>query len=75
MNKMTKRTRILRFVGGLAIAVMILGIAFPLLPFWFHTLSTNGSEVNHTYPGDELLTQSLIRWTHATTINAPPGDM
>ncbi len=72
---MTIRTRLLRLLAGGAIIVALLGIAFPLLPHWFHTWGATEAEVTADYPGDELITEPLIFWTHATTIDAPPEEV
>ena len=72
---MTIRTRLLRLLAGGAIIVALLGIAFPLLPHWFHTWGATEAEVNADYPGDELITEPLIFWMHATTIDAPPEEV
>ncbi len=69
---MTNRTRMLRFLGGMALISLILGIIFPLLPPMFHTWGATAAEVARTYPGDELLAAPSLSWTHALTVDAPP---
>lgn len=72
---MSTRTRILRFLGGLALTVALLGIILPLLPPWFHTWGATEEEVARRYPGDELLSTPALSWTHAVTVDAPPEQV
>jgi hypothetical protein len=72
---MSRRTRLLRLAGGLAIIAVLLGIALPLQTAWIHTWGATQAEVARTYPGDALLSRPVIFWTHATTIQAPPEQV
>jgi hypothetical protein len=72
---MNKRTKLLRLLGGMALIVAILGVIFPLIPGWIHAWGANSTEVAASYPGDEILTDPLILWTHATTIQASPEEV
>lgn len=72
---MSKRTRLLRFFGGLILVVVLLGSIFAWLPTWFHTWGATPEEVRHRYPGDDLLPAPTLSWTHAMTIDAPPTQV
>jgi hypothetical protein len=68
---MTRRTRILRLLFGVALVVAILVVVFALLPGWIHTWGATPEEVAQVLPGDELATAPVVSWTHAATIDAP----
>lgn len=69
---MSFRERLLRVGIGLLVIALVafVGILFvqQLIPTWGAT----ASEVARNFPGDELLTNPSVNWTHAITINAPP---
>ena len=69
---MTARTRLLRFVGGLALVAALLIVAFAVIIPWIHTWGATPQEVALQYPGDETCPQPIVNWTHGITINAPP---
>ncbi len=60
-----------RFVFGLVVVIIILvagfSMAYPAIQRWGAT----DAEVAARLPGDELLNQPLVWWTHAETIDAP----
>ena len=69
---MFTRTRIARIVIGLIVlvAVVVAGfaVAMPAITRWGAT----DAEVTLSLPDDESLPKSLVDWTTATTIDAPP---
>jgi len=69
------RTRILRFFGGLALVVVILAVAFALLPGWIHTWGATDEEIARAMPGDEFLPHPALTWTHGITIQARPEEV
>lgn len=64
----------IRLLAGLAIVMLLLNIAFLILLPIIHTWGATEEEVARTYPGDDLLPQPVLRWTHAITIDAPPEE-
>jgi hypothetical protein len=64
------RTRILRFFGGLALVVVMLAVAFALLPGWIHTWGATDKEIARAMPGDEILPNPTLTWTHGITLRA-----
>jgi hypothetical protein len=72
---LSARAKIKRFLLGLAIVLIILSVAFALLPGWIHTWGATDQEVTQSMPGDELLTDPALTWTHGTTIQAPPEQV
>lgn len=72
---MSARTRIIRLLGGLALVVALLTVAFALLPGWIHTWGATDEEVARAMPGDELLSDPALIWTHGITILARPEEV
>ncbi len=72
---MTRRTRVFRFFSGLALLTIVLAVAFSLLPGWIHTWGATEEEIGRPMPGDEILPQPDLTWTHGITIQAPPGEV
>jgi len=72
---MTARTRILRFLGGLALVATMLVVVFALLPGWIHTWGATEEEVARAMPGDGILTDPVLTWTHGITIQARPEEV
>lgn len=69
---MTLGTRLFRLlIGVIILGVLLVGLFAVTLPA-IHRWGATNAEVAHILPGDELLTNPLVHWTHATTINAPP---
>lgn len=70
---MTLGTRLLRLIVGLiALGALLVGLFALTLPA-IHRWGATNEEVARALPGDELLHEPLVRWTHAITINAPPA--
>lgn len=70
---MTLRTRLLRlFVGLIVLAGLLVGL-FALTLTAIHRWGATDAEVTSTLPGDELIRQPLVRWTHGITIQVPPA--
>jgi hypothetical protein len=69
---MTFGTRFLRLVVGIIVLAGLLVGLFALTLPAIHRWGATDAEVTSTLPGDELLAQPLVRWTHGITINAPP---
>ena len=72
---MTAKTRWTRLLAGFALVVAILGLAFALLLPWIHTYGATADEIARSYPGDELLPDPIISWTHGVTIHARPEQV
>jgi hypothetical protein len=60
-----------RFLVGALLVILLLGGVFALLPGWMDTYGAAPQEIAAVYPGDELLTEPAIQWTHAVSISAP----
>jgi hypothetical protein len=69
------RVKIARFLIGLVLVIIILGSTFVILPAWIHTWGATAEEVARAYPGDELLSNPAIQWTHGMTIEASPEQV
>lgn len=69
------RERISRVVIGLAVVVIVglggLMVVQALIPTWGAT----PEQVAAVYPGDELVTNPMVSWTHAITIAAPAQEV
>jgi hypothetical protein len=63
MSNLSGRSRIIRFLGGLAVVVIILVTAFALLPVWIHRWGATEEEIARRMPGDELLPDPTLVWT------------
>jgi len=72
---MTARTRLVRLIAGLALVAAILIVAFAVLLPWMHHWGATDAEIAGTFPGDDLLTQPTVNWTHAIDIKAPPEQV
>jgi hypothetical protein len=72
---MSARTRILRLLGGFALVAVILVVTFSLLPSWIHYWGATDQEIARSMPGDELLPNPTVEWTHGVTIDAPPEEV
>jgi hypothetical protein len=72
MNKREKLTRILVGLCTTAL-VVIVGFAFVLqvIPTWGAT----AQEIERALPGDELVPDPVVQWTHGITINAPAHEV
>lgn len=54
--------------------VVILAICVPMFAFisqWIPAWGATAEELSMTYPGDELLGNPIVSWTHGITIHAP----
>jgi hypothetical protein len=69
------QTRTKRFFVGLAVVLVILTLAFALLPGWIHTWGATDQEATRAMPGDELLSDPALTWTHGIAIQAPPEQV
>ncbi len=69
---MNAKIRFYRFLGGFALAAIILIAAFSFLFPWFTTWGATAAEADQALPGDELMSAPLIDWTNAMTIKATP---
>jgi hypothetical protein len=65
------RTKLLRLLGGIAIVVVILLAAFSLISTAILTWGATPEEVANVWPGDEILPEPNLMWTHGITIHAP----
>jgi hypothetical protein len=69
---MTLGTRLLRLIVGLIVLGALLVGLFALTLPAIHRWGATDQEVTRTLPGDELLKEPLVRWTHGITIDAAP---
>src|SRR5690349_598002 len=72
---MKLRTRLLRILIGLLLLAGLLTALFALALPAIHHWGATTAETRQPLPGDDLLSQPLIRWTHAETINGPPAQV
>lgn len=72
---MTRRTRFIRFFTGLVLVLAILIITFALLPSYIHTWGATNEEMTQAMPGDEVLSDPTLTWTHGITIHAHPEEV
>ncbi len=70
MKKITER-KWFKFLLGFSLATVILASAITVLPGWIATYGATDAEVKDSYPGDEMITNPIVQWTHAETIKAP----
>jgi hypothetical protein len=66
------RARFLRLFAGLLVLALLLPLLFALTIPLIHRWGATAAEVAQPLPGDELLADPLLNWTHAITIDAPP---
>lgn len=69
------RSRILRFLTGLALALVVVVPGFAIANALIPTFGAEADELGQALPGDELLVDPVIYWQHAMTINARPEDV
>ncbi|MEZ4863484.1 MAG: hypothetical protein R3C14_19350 [Caldilineaceae bacterium] len=66
---------LLRFVVGIIVLVALVAGLFALTLPAIQRWGATDDEVASALPGDELITQPLVRWTHGVTIDAPPATV
>lgn len=66
------RTRFLRLLAGLGLLALLLPLLFAITIPLIHRWGATYAEVAQPLPGDELLAEPLLSWTHGVTINEPP---
>jgi len=69
---MKRRTKRIRFFAGLALLVAILGVTFFFLPRYTQTWGATAEEIARSLPGDDLMSEPGLIWTHGITIHARP---
>jgi hypothetical protein len=62
-----------RFLFGIILVIVILGVVFSWLPGWIRTYGSTEEELRSIYPGDEILNEPVVEWTHGISIKAPKG--
>ncbi len=72
---MSNKGKWLRFAIGVCLVTGLLVISFSLINQWIMIWGSTKEEQAGVYPGDDLLTNPLISWTHAITIHAPPEEV
>ena len=60
-------------LGALQIAGCLL--LSPFLRSWYNRWGTSDKEIQKTLPGDELVPNPMLGYTHAIRISAPPADI
>jgi hypothetical protein len=68
---MSMKTKFLRLAVGIAIVTLILFVAFSLIPSAILTWGATPEETASIWPGDEILPEPNLMWTHGITIHAP----
>lgn len=69
------RSRLLRFLIGLALVLMIAVPGFAIANALIPTFGAQPAELGQALTGDELLPKPIVDWQHAITINAPPEQV
>lgn len=72
---LTIKQKWLRFLGGLALVLAEAALGFAVLAPRFYTWGATPAELSAAYPGDDLLREHDLTWTHGMTINAPPQQV
>jgi hypothetical protein len=67
---MSARTFFFRLIAGTILVIVLLVIAFAILIPAIHTWGATDTEVAQPMPGDELIGNPAVSWTHAITIDA-----
>ncbi len=71
---MNIKTKFLRLVVGIAIVTLILFVAFSLISSAILTWGATPEEAAGVWPGDEILSEPNLMWTHGITIRAPLAE-
>ncbi len=72
---MKKHEKTLRLTIGVITVALILVVGFALVLQMIPTWGATEQEVQRTLPGDEIISEPLINWTHGITINAPADEV
>lgn len=72
---MSKKERFTRLYRGLALLLVVLVVAFALLPSLIHNWGSSAEERERPMPGDELLSTSTLTWNHGIIIEASPEQV
>jgi hypothetical protein len=72
---MNPRTRILRFLSGLGLALVVLWIGFSIVRANIPSWGATPAEVSQSLPGDEVLPAAPSAWVNAVTIAAAPEEV
>lgn len=72
---MNQNNKILRVGIGLGVVALILVIGFGLVLWAIPTWGATPDEVARVLPGDEIITDPLVNWTHGITIDAPVQEV
>jgi hypothetical protein len=67
------RRFVLRLIAGLALLGALLPLLFTATLPAIHRWGASDAELAQALPGDELLSDPVLRWTHGVTIDAPPA--
>ncbi len=72
---MSARTRFLRFLIGFGLMTALLAASFAILIPAIHRWGATDAELAQAMPGDELIADPVVDWTHGMTIDAPPEEV
>jgi len=72
---MSKGEHILRVILGLSMTTVLVIGGFGIVLHFIPTWGATPQEITRVLPGDELLSDANINWTHAITIDAPVQDV
>lgn len=60
-----------KFLLGFVLVAVFLASTVAVLPGWIATYGATDTEVKAFYPGDQMIPNPVVQWTHAETIRAP----
>lgn len=72
---MSLRERMGRLGIGILVALLLVVGCFAVVVQLIPTWGATANEVARVYPGDDLVRQPMVSWTHGITINAPVQEV
>ncbi len=72
---MSPRIRFFRFLIGFGLMAVLLIASFAILTPAIHRWGASDAELAQAMPGDELIVNPVVDWTHGVTIDAPPDEV
>ena len=65
----------IKFILGFVLVAALLSGVVAYMPGYIATYGATEYEISAVYPGDEILTDPVIMWTHGRSISAPPEQV
>lgn len=65
----------IKFILGFVLVAALLCGVVAFMPGYIATYGATENEILAVYPGDEILTNPVITWTHGRSISAPPEQV